>query len=89
MLKRAIFDFLEIKKAIGDCPRIISTGQLAIKEETLNYHRELAKELGVPFEVFVLNTSKWRKKNIGVTKTLDTLDENALNMLRGHLRNLV
>tara|TARA_Y100000996_G_C22290959_1_gene548064 strand:+ start:20 stop:589 length:570 start_codon:yes stop_codon:yes gene_type:complete len=89
MLKRAIFDFLEIKKAIGDCPRIISTGQLAIKEETLNYHRELAKELGVPFEVFVLNTSKWRKKNIGVTKTLDTLDENALNMLRGHLRNLI
>ena len=89
MLKRAIIDFYEVKKVLGDCPRIISTGQLAIKEETLNYHRELAKELGVPFEVFVLNTSKWRKKNIGVTKTLDTLDENALNMLRGHLRNLI
>ena len=88
MLKRAIFDFLEIKKVLGDCPRIISTGQLAIKEATLNYHRELAKELGVPFEVFVLNSTKFRRKGQSVAKTLDPLDRNALDLLGNHIRNI-
>jgi len=89
MLKRAIIDFYEVKKVLGDCPRIISTGQLAIKEATLNYHKELAKEFGVPFELFVLNSNKFRRKGQSVTKTLDPLDRNALDLLGNHIRNIL
>tara|TARA_Y100000592_G_C5479151_1_gene324254 strand:- start:1735 stop:2304 length:570 start_codon:yes stop_codon:yes gene_type:complete len=88
MLKRAIMDFYEVKKVLGDCPRIISTGQLSIKEATLNYHRELAKEFEVPFEVFVLNSNKFRRKGQSVATTLDPLDKNALDLLGNHIRNI-